>query len=84
MRTTVKIAVSLPKDQYRFVERQRRLMKVSRSAVIQHALRQWLKSSEEQRAIQQYIDGYRRHPESPQEIRAIEQASMEALKHEAW
>jgi Arc/MetJ-type ribon-helix-helix transcriptional regulator len=84
MQTTVKVAVSLPKEQFRLVEKQRRLLKVSRSAAVREALRRWLESLEEQEAIRQYIDGYGRHPESPEEIKAIEQASLEALKHETW
>jgi Arc/MetJ-type ribon-helix-helix transcriptional regulator len=84
MQTTVKVAVSLPKEQFRLMERQRRLLKVSRSAAVRQAIHRWLQSLEEQAAIQQYIEGYRRHPESSEEIKAIEQASVEALQHETW
>lgn len=84
MISIVKVAVSLPKTQFRLVEKRRRLLKVSRSAVVREALGQWLVSFEEQEAIRQYVEGYQRHPESRREITAIEQAAIEALKHETW
>lgn len=84
MHTTVKVAVSLPKEQFQLAERQRRLLRVSRSAMVREALSQWLDALKEQEAIQQYVEGYRRHPQSPQEIRVMEQAAAEALAHETW
>ena len=84
MHTTVKVAISLPKTQFQLVEKRRHLLRVSRSAMVREALSQWLQHFEEQQAVQQYIEGYRRHPQSPQEIRAMERASAEALQHEAW
>lgn len=84
MHTTVKVAVSLPKAQFRVAEKRRRLLHVSRSAMVREALHQWLKAAEEQEASRQYLEGYRRHPQSPQEIDVMERAAAEALKHEAW
>ena len=84
MQTTVKVAVSLPKAQFQSIEKQRRSLHVSRSAMVREALSQWLKRFEEQEAMRQYVEGYRRHPQSPQEIRAMERTSAEALQHEAW
>ncbi|MDP3722776.1 MAG: ribbon-helix-helix protein, CopG family [Candidatus Omnitrophota bacterium] len=84
MQTTVKVAVSLPREQFRLAEKRRRALRVSRSAMVREAIHQWLKSFEEERAIRQYIDGYRRHPQSPQEVDAMERAAAEALRHEAW
>ena len=43
MHTTVKVAVSLPKTQFQLAEKQRRLLHVSRSAMVREALSQWLK-----------------------------------------
>ena len=84
MQTTVKVAISLPKEQFRLAEKQRRLLRVSRSAMVRQALSRWLDAFKEQEAIRQYVEGYRRHPQSPHEIRAMEQASAEALTHETW
>lgn len=84
MHTTVKVAISLPKAQFQIAEKRRRLLHVSRSAMVREALDQWLKSFAEAEAVRQYVEGYRRHPQSPQEIRVMEWASAEALQHETW
>lgn len=84
MQTTVKVAVSLPKAQFQLAEKQRRVLHVSRSAMVRDALANWLKSFEEQQDVQRYIEGYRKHPQSPGEIRAMAHASAKALQHEAW
>ena len=88
MQTTVKVAISLPKDQFRLAEKQRHLLHVSRSAMVRNALSQWLKAIEEDKAVRRYLEGYQRHPESTRGWRAIERMQVEAiakeLGHETW
>ncbi len=88
MQSTVKVAVSLPKAEFRLVEQQRRRLKVSRSAVVREALSRWLESFQQQQAIQQYVDGYRRIPEDTRVGAGIEELQADALardqQHEAW
>ena len=84
MQMTVKVAVSLPKTQFQLAEKQRRLLRVSRSAMVREALQQWLKKLEEHEAVRRYVEGYQRQPQSRQDARAMQQASMEALAHETW
>jgi len=88
MQTTVKVAVSLPREQFRLAEKRRRLLRVSRSAMVREALEQWLKTLEEQKAVRQYVEGYQRHPESTKGWKAIERVQVEAiakeLGHETW
>ena len=88
MTTTIKVAVSLPKVQFRLMEHQRRLMKVSRSTAVREALTQWLTAMQEQDAIQHYVEGYQRSPESIQEAERWGQAQAQALAtsldHETW
>ena len=88
MQTTVKVAVSLPKEQFRLAERRRRRLHVSRSAMVREALSQWLKSLEEQEAIRRYVEGYQRRPESLKGWRAVEtmqaEAAAKVIGHEAW
>jgi hypothetical protein len=88
MHTTVKVAVSLPKEQFRLAEKQRRALHVSRSAMVQEALAQWLKTLEEEEAVRRYIEGYQRHPESTKGWKAIERMQTKAiakeLGHETW
>lgn len=88
MHTTVKVAVSLPKEQFRLAEKLRRLLHVSRSAMVQEALTQWLKTLEEKEAVRRYVEGYQRHSESTKGWKAIERMQVGAiakeLGHEAW
>jgi len=88
MHTTVKVAVSLPKEQFRLAEKRRHLLRVSRSAMVREAIDRWLKSFEEQEAIRQYVEGYRRRPESLKGWGAVEKMQVKAaatvIGHEAW
>ena len=60
---TAKVAISMPKELFRSVEQVRRELKIPRSEAIVEAIRAWLKRREEEQAIRQYIEGYRKHPE---------------------
>ena len=57
-------------------------MGISRSALFEKALSFWLKSMQEEEKIEQYIKGYKKHPESITEIKAMEQESAEAFSSE--
>lgn len=63
-----KVAVSVPTDLFEAVERARRGTKRSRSAVVQDALRQWLRRQHEIGLVREYEAGYRRRPERGREI----------------
>lgn len=77
--STVKTGVSLPKDEYQQLEKIRRKMGLSRSALFKKVLSSWLKNLQEQEKVKRYIEGYKKHPESVREIKAIEKASAEAF-----
>jgi len=63
-----KIAVSIPADLLREVERARRTTGRSRSAIVQEALRQWLHQRGARDLVRDYEAGYRRAPEQASEI----------------
>lgn len=63
-----KVAVSVPTDLFEAVERARRNAKKTRSAVVQDALRQWLRREAELGLVRDYEAGYLRHPEGRDEI----------------
>ena len=85
---TVKVAVSLPRDQFQLVEKRRRMLRVSRSSAVREALSQWLRVSRGDEAIRRYVEGYQRTPESVADWDAMEREQAEAvaqeLGHEAW
>ena len=77
-----KIAISLPTENFKRVEKIRKELGIERSAAIDIAIRFWLDNMEKQKMIKQYEEGYLRHPESTDEIKAMEELSADALKEE--
>lgn len=81
---TVKVAVSLPVEQYRQVERTRKDRKISRSAVIGEALNFWSEAGREEEKIRAYVAGYRRRPETVREVKPFEEMATAVLASEEW
>ncbi len=82
MLKTLKIAISLPKEDFEKIEKIRRDLGMGRSAVIDKAIHFWLKGLEEKEMIRQYEEGYKKKPEPADEIMAMEKTSAEAFKEE--
>ena len=82
MRNTLKIAISLPKEDFYKLEQIRKKLGFGRSHIIDKAIRFWLGYREQEELIKRYQEGYRKKPESVQEIQAMEQAAAEAFKEE--
>lgn len=82
MRNTLKIAISLPKEDFYKLEQIRKKLGFGRSHIIDKAIRFWLGYREKEELIKRYQEGYRKKPESIQEIEAMEKASAEAFKSE--
>lgn len=84
----IKIAISMPKKDFKLLEAIRKRMKISRSALIDRAIHYWLTKKEEEEMVRQYIDGYKRHPETPEEIKEMlgwEKLGLEAFgPEEKW
>jgi len=83
-RAATKIAISIPDDLYRAVERARRATGLSRSAVIQGSLRLWLDRRARDAAVREHVAGYRAKPEGRREMRAAEAAAVRLLATEDW
>ncbi|HZS52498.1 MAG TPA: ribbon-helix-helix domain-containing protein [Bryobacterales bacterium] len=81
---TAKIAMSLPVDLYRALERIRKTTGQPRSALIRQALRYWLERQREEALARRYESGYRLHPEDSDEIRRAEAAAVELLASQEW
>ncbi len=82
MQKTSKIAISLPKEDFDKIEKLRKKLGFERSAIIDKAIRFWLRYLEQQDLIKRYEQGYRKKPESVQEIKAMEQAAADAFAEE--
>ncbi len=81
---TVKVAISLPLEEYRQVEKARKQLRLSRSAVISEALKCWIAIGHEQGKIRAYVEGYRRNPETVHEQNLFESLTTEVLAAEEW
>jgi metal-responsive CopG/Arc/MetJ family transcriptional regulator len=82
MGAAVKIAVTLPADLHRAVEAARRRHARSRSAVVQEALRSWLRQEAQANLVREYEAGYRRRPEGRREIDAALATAVGLLRDE--
>lgn len=79
-----KIAISLPAEDFRKIEVIRKKSGLQRSAIIDQAIRFWLRHLEEDEKIKRYEAGYAQKPESIEEIKALEQLSADAFREEGW
>jgi metal-responsive CopG/Arc/MetJ family transcriptional regulator len=61
--STARVTVSLPSEVLASVERTRRRLHKSRSAVIGEALAEWLRGQHVSDADREYARGYLKHPE---------------------
>lgn len=66
-----KIAVTVPTETYVVVERLRRRLGKSRSAVVALALEDWIRGVDLAEADRRYVEGYLRTPEAVDEIGAV-------------
>jgi metal-responsive CopG/Arc/MetJ family transcriptional regulator len=78
----VKIAVSVPPDLFRAVEAARKQARQNRSAAVQEALRQWLKSRAHAELVREYEAGYRKRPEDRGEIEAAMRTAVDLFRDE--
>lgn len=83
-RTAVTITISLPKDLFRAFELTRKKTGKTRSAAVQEALRQWLKRQRGAEVDRQYVEGYRRIPETREEIAEAEAMAKDSFAAEEW
>ncbi len=81
---TVKIAISLPKEKYQAVEKMRKKIRKTRSALISEALSLWLKEMRKEELIKRYIAGYKQHPESKAESKGASATSAQTLAAQEW
>lgn len=78
---TKRIAISLPEELYRQIERARKQRRVARSALIQEAVGDYIRRTDEKTLEEAYFDGYRRIPDgNDPDFIAIERVGIEQLK----
>ncbi len=70
MKRTAKVAVSLPTETLRRLDRESRRLKQTRSAVVTRAVQAWLDQQEISEQDREYVEGYLRRPEGTAEALA--------------
>jgi metal-responsive CopG/Arc/MetJ family transcriptional regulator len=83
MPQTEKIAISLPRGLLRKLERSRKKTGETRSAFIRRSLERAFEIGEKEKKIQAYMEGYKKHPETAEEVTEAE-AAAELLAREPW
>jgi len=84
MGQSAKVAITIPGDIYRKVERLRKETHVSRSGLVQKALVLLLRQSERDARIRAYVEGYRENPETDEEIQATKASANMLLSEVPW
>jgi len=80
-----KIAVTVPTATYTVVERLRRRLGKSRSAVIALALEDWIRATDVSDDDRRYAEAYARIPESPAALAEIRAVAAEGTSHwQTW
>lgn len=82
MSTKEKIGINLPKEDFKKIEKVRKELGLNRSQFIDLAIRSWLKNYVQQKMIEEYEEGYRKKPESIEELKSMEKAAAEAFEEE--
>jgi len=81
-KSAVKLAISLPPEDFREMESHRRKLKTTRSAVVRQALRTYFQARRHQAMVAQYVEGYRKFPETPEELAGFAEAQLEVTATE--
>ena len=79
-----KIAISLPEQLLKDIEKERGSCGVTRSEFLRRAVEQYLRREREREDVEQYIRGYLEHPETEEEIGLAESTLGDALADNPW
>jgi hypothetical protein len=82
MKNVAKVAVSLPIETMKSLERARIRLRKTRSAAVTEAVEAWLRGDGVGADDRRYVEGYLRHPESGGENAAVAEAVTATW--EAW
>jgi len=82
MKGVAKVAVSIPVETLRSLERVRKKSRRTRSAAVTEAIQRWLAAAEVGDADRRYVEGYLRHPERADDAGATARAVVQGW--EKW
>jgi len=76
---TTRLTVTIPKDEFKRIEDEKRRRNLSRSAFIHEIIGSFFKKEEDKSKIARYVAGYRKKPEDIKELSAMEKLQVETL-----
>lgn len=79
-----KVAVSLPRALFREIEKTRKKTGLSRSAIVRMALEESMARRRLAAITEQYVEAYRKFPETPAEVAAVTSTAAGAFEQEPW
>ncbi len=82
VKSVAKVAVSLPVDTLKSLERVRSRLRKTRSGAVTEAIERWLRTEEVGDEERRYLEGYLRHPERPEDGAAL--AGAVVATWESW
>ena len=83
-RVAEKVAISVDGELLARAEQRRKVTGESRSALVARALRQLLCVEEHAQQVKQYVEAYRRFPESEIEVREARSLARRSLRGLPW
>ena len=84
MDKSAKVAISLPENVLKIIEKERKARGESRSEFFRRAVERLLKLEKESADVKAYIHGYTVMPESAEEVKTVHRAGVNALAGEPW
>jgi hypothetical protein len=80
----IKTAIAIPRSDYQRIETLRLQLGKTRSQLLLEAFRHWIHHRDQLQAERRYVEGYRRHPETPAESNAFLNAGQTLWDKESW
>lgn len=84
MEKSAKVAISLPENILRDIEKERKSKGESRSEFFRRAVERLLKHEKESESVKAYIHGYTVMPESAEDVKTVHEAGVNVLAGEPW
>ena len=84
MPKTAKIAISLPEELLKGIDKEREVSGENRSQFFRRAIEAFLCQQREREAVEQYIRGYQQYPETEDEIAMAVSTLRAALAENPW
>lgn len=84
MPKTARLTITLPRELIEAVDQERKARGEIRSQFLRRAIQALRQKERELPAVEQYVEGYRKLPESPEETELADRTGTAVLSGEPW